>query len=181
MWSTPLVSTVVLMTGRSRVVVLWDPEHDPPAGPQLDAAALATPEWDWEYNGPSTHVRPPTMVVLCAPIDDVARLLAGAEVVVGVPSVWTLRHVSQSSARFVAVVRPTASIPPVAPVEVAVEASVDGWPAPSQWPAVLDHAAVLDDGHRHVVDTAATVADDLRQLLAEISERHLPAAFRTLG
>ncbi len=158
------------------MVVLWDEEHPPPPGPLLDKAALATTEWDWTYLGPPTPFRPPTMVEE-KQVDDVATVLAGVDVVVGVPTHWTLEHVVASGARFVAVVLGDPSPPADGREEVVVE----GWPAAEHWAAVLDAAVVLDDGHHRALtpcDDAQGVADEIQHLLDEIRERHLPAAFR---
>lgn len=166
------------MTGRGQVVVLWDPQHDPPPGPLLDSAALATRTWDWSYVGPMPPVRPPTMVVLREP-DDVGGTLEGVDVVVGVPTHWTLEHVVTSGARFVAVVLgETESADPE-----LEEITVEGWPSGDRWPDILDAAVVLDDGHHDVISRskgAHEVAAEIMGLLEEIQERHLPAPFRSV-
>lgn len=162
------------MTGRGRVAVLWDREHEPPPGPLLDAAALATGAWDWSYVGPETPVRPPTMVAQPTP-DDVGAALAGVDVVVGVPTHWTLDHVVESGARFVAVVLGSVAPDAVEPKDMVV----DGWPAAEHWPEVLDAAVVLDDGHHRAIGEAQEVAEEILDLLEEIRKRHLPAAFRS--
>ncbi|WP_436795570.1 hypothetical protein [Actinospongicola halichondriae] len=166
------------MTGRGQVIVLWDPEHPPPPGPLLDAAALATTGWDWEYHGPETPVRPPTMVAghRTSP-DDLADRLERADVVVGVPTLWTLGYVASAGARFVAVVLGSTPDHDV----IAGEIVVEGWPPPADWPSVLSDAVALDaDHHRTIVASpeAEDVASDIRDLLEEIRSNYLPSAFR---
>ena len=175
MWFTRRVPSVVAMTGRGCVVVLWDSEHPPPPGPVLDRAALATTEWDWTYVGPPTPFRPPTMVVERS-TEAIEPMLDTADVVIGVPTQWTIEHVAASGARFVAVVLGDAS--PSA--DGTEELVVAGWPAADDWPAVLDAAVVLDEGHHGAFRPAEVqeLADEIQGLLDEIRERHLPAAFR---
>lgn len=166
------------MTGRGQVVVLWDPEHPPPPGPLLDAAALATTGWDWSYCGPTTPVRPPTMATVHGTeADEILERLASADVIVGVPTMWTLGHVVSADARFIAVV-----LGPIPDHDVEVhEVVVEGWPAASLWSGVLDGAMALDDAHRRTINeppAAVGVADDIRTLLTEIRTRYLPSSFR---
>lgn len=158
------------------MVVLWDEEHPPPPGPLLDSAALATTQWDWSYLGPPTPFRPPTMVVERS-TDSLESALETTDVVIGVPTQWTIEHVVASGARFVAVVLGDAAPSPDGTEELVVA----GWPAAEDWPVVLDAAVVLDDGHHGAFrpdDGAREIADEIQELLDEIRDRHLPAAFR---
>lgn len=145
----------------------------------LDSAALATTDWDWTYLGPPTPFRPPTMVEE-RNVDDPGPSLAAVDVVVGVPTQWTLEHVVRCGARFVAVVLGDAETAADGREELVVE----GWPAAEHWPAVLASAVELDDGHHRALtpsDDAQAIADEIQHLLDEIRQRHLPVAFRKQG
>lgn len=171
MYPTSKGSTLAPMTGRGQVVVLWDPEYPPPPDSLLDAASTATSGWDWSHYGPDDLP------------DDLSARLASADVVIGVPTLWTLEHVVEARARFVAVV-----LGPV-PDHIADghslveghESVVEGWPAASQWSSVLDDAIALDREHQesiHESSMVEVVAEDLRDLLAEIRTRYLPSVLR---
>ncbi len=162
------------MIGRRRVVVLWDPAYEPPPGPVLDAAALANGDWDWEFHGPPTAVRPPTMVTHLGSSDDVEGVIAEADIVVGLSTMWTLGHVARAGTRFVVVV-PGADV-----ADIHIDAgtpTLAGWPASDEWARAFESARTLDDPHLQAlgaVQSAEAVAEDIRGLLDQIRRRHLP-------
>lgn len=164
-------------------MVLWEPGQVPPPGPLLDAAALATTEWDWSYVGPPTPIRPSTMAVVRDLEELTSPGVLDVDIVVGAPTRWTLERVVELGARFVAIALGESSTSARSDsVELDDDVVVEGWPSASQWPAVLDAAVDLDETHHQgIADSvgAGDVADELRTLLRQIRERHLPSAFRS--
>lgn len=131
-------------TGRPRVVVVWGKGTEPPPGPVLDRAALATPGWDWEIAGPPCPVRPPTMVRHRGWVDAVDELVAGADVVVGPPGNGLVALIARTGVPFVAVPADRPFDEQVVHAERLAATGVAvvrwSWPRSVEWPDVLVEA-----------------------------------------
>lgn len=174
----PHRSIGTLVERRRRVLVLWGTGSPPPTGPKLDAAALATPGWDWSMVGPETLVRPPTVVHHRGWVDDVTSAIADADVVVGAPGDGTLGAAAAASARLVAIpqVRPFDEQVRKAELLAAHRLAVvcPTWPRPDGWGAVLDEAMELDPARMALLEAdgaSARAATALVDLAREVGSR----------
>lgn len=163
--------------GRRSVLVLWGTGSPPPTGPDLDAAASATPAWDWSMLGPEPPVRPPTVVQHRGWVDDVASAVAGADVVVGPPGDGTLGAIAAAGARFVAVPQDRPFGEQVQKAELLafhdLAVICPTWPRPVGWADVLDQAMHLDPARLSLLEAdgaparaAASLVDLARQVAA---------------
>lgn len=169
-------------SGRSdprRVLVAWGQGSPPPACDALDAAAAATPGWEWHMVGPRCPDGDPTRVHHHGWVADVAEQVAAAGVVVGPPGDGLVGDVARSGARFVAVCEPRPfdehqhKARALAAAGGAVE--LPAWPSPARWPAVLEQARALDpavlrglgtDGATRIADHLCSIAGVRRERAA---------------
>lgn len=134
--------------GRRRALIVWGAGGEPPSGPVIDGAAAGSPGWEWSMVGPPTPVRPPGMVEHHGWVDDVARHVAQADVVIGPPGDGLLAVVARTGGRLVVVPRPRPFDEQVRKAEMLqarrLAVVIDSWPSRQEWPQVLDRAMQLD-------------------------------------
>ena len=164
-------------TGRPRALVVWGQGTEPPSGPQLDAAARATPGWEWTVVGPPCPERAPALVTHLGWREDLRALVESAAVVIGAPGDGTLGLVAATSSCFVAIVqaRPFGE-------QAATAAQLDrhgvavveaSWPEPRRWPMLLERACTLDPTRLQVLGASGAARRAARWLanLAAEQER----------
>lgn len=160
------------------VLVAWGQGHPPPSAAELDAAAAATPDRDWEMLGPRCPDGEPRRVRHHGWVPDPVAHMAASDVVVGPPGDGLVGDVASVGAAYVAVCEPRPfdehRHKAAALEAIGAAVALDGWPGPEAWPEVLRRADALDrgaltalptDGAARIAAHLATVAAEHRDLL----------------
>ncbi|WCO68238.1 hypothetical protein PO878_05795 [Iamia majanohamensis] len=154
---------------RPEVLVAWGEGSPGPSAAALDAAARATPGWDWAFVGPPAPDGRPSAVDHRGWVTDLPAHVRRADVVVGPCGDGLLAAVAAGGGRLVALPQDRPHDEQRHKAEALRRAGaatvLDGWPAPEIWPGVLEAASAAPPLHAVLgADGAPGLAAHLRRL-----------------